>query len=65
MPLINFTTAKLTKEQKAELIKGFTELSMRITGAPEHVHTVLIHELDTDAIGLGTKSLEEVLKSQG
>lgn len=62
MPTINVTVAKLSKDQKKDLIKSFTEVSMRITGAPEQAHTVLIHELDDDSMGIGTKTVEEFKK---
>lgn len=60
MPTINVTTSKLSKEQKKDLIKSLTEVSVRVTGAPEQFHTVLIHELPEDSMGVGTKSVEEI-----
>lgn len=58
MPTINFTAGKLTKEQKEELIKSLVETSMRVTGAPEQAHTVLIHELPEDSMGMGKQTVE-------
>jgi len=62
MPVINITLSAISKEQKADLIKSVTEASMRVTGAPEQAHTVLIHELPDDSMGLGTKTVEQFKK---
>lgn len=62
MPIINMTVGHLTKEQKKDLIQSFTEVSMRVTGAPEAAHTIVIQEFDDDAMGLGKESVEEFKK---
>jgi len=36
MPVINVTSGPMTTEEKKELIRGLTEVSMEITGTPEH-----------------------------
>lgn len=61
MPVITVTLGKMEKEQKREMIKRFTEVSMEITGAPETSHAVVINELPLDALGLGTKTVEEIV----
>jgi len=58
MPIITLTAGPMTKEQKAALIKGLTEVSMAVTGAPEQAHAVAIHELPLDGLGLGKESVE-------
>lgn len=60
MPVINVTLGKLTTEQKKQMIQRITEVSMEITGAPEHAHAVVITELPDDALGLGKKTVAEV-----
>ena len=35
MPVITFEAATLNKDQKRELVKGFTEVASRVTGLPE------------------------------
>lgn len=60
MPVINVTMGKLEREQKRELIKRLTEVSMEITGTPEHTHAVTINELEDDALGLGTKTVFDI-----
>jgi len=64
MPIIRATYGPLTKEQKKELIRRFTEISAEVTGAPEQAHMVIIEEFPHDAIGVGTKTLEEFMKEQ-
>lgn len=64
MPTISIITGPLSKDQKKEMIKSMTEISMRITGAPEAVHTVLIQELEYDSMGIGKKTVEEMMKSK-
>lgn len=59
MPTITITATKLSKPQKEELIKSLVEVSMKVTGAPENAHTVLIHELPEDSMGIGTQTVEQ------
>ena len=60
MPTIKFTAGKLTKEHKQELITKFTEISSQVTGTPMQFQTVLINELEDDAMGVGGKTVEEI-----
>lgn len=64
MPTINITSGPLSKEQKKELIKSITEVSMKVTGAPEQAHTILIQELDYDSMGIGKITVEEMIKNK-
>jgi len=61
MPIINVTSGPMTVEEKKELIKRLVEVSMEITGTPEHGNSVLITELPLDAMGIGKKTAAEVL----
>ncbi|MCM1991193.1 tautomerase family protein [Oceanirhabdus seepicola] len=60
MPVINVTSGPMTTEEKKELIRRLTEVSMEITGTPEHGNSVLINELPLDALGIGKKTAAEV-----
>lgn len=60
MPIINVTSGPMTIEEKKELIKRMVEVSMEITGTPEHGNSVLITELPLDALGIGKKTAAEV-----
>ena len=63
MPVITLDAGSLTKEQKAELVKAFTESASRITGIPEHAFTMVIRENNPDNIGVGGVLLSERKKS--
>ncbi|MEM2866827.1 MAG: 4-oxalocrotonate tautomerase DmpI [Candidatus Hadarchaeales archaeon] len=65
MPVIVFEGRKLTKEQKEELIRGFTDLAQRVTGLPREAFTVFIKENELDNIGVGGEPLSRRLKNQG
>jgi len=60
MPVITVTLGKLTTEQKKEMIRKMTEISMEISGAPESAHAVLINELPDEALGLGRKTVADI-----
>lgn len=60
MPIITITMGKLEKEKKQRIIKRVTEKAMEITGIPEKSFTCAITELDDDALGLGTKTVEDI-----
>lgn len=53
MPVITFEAARLTKNQKSELAKKFTETAARVTGIPEEGFYVFIKENDGDNVGVG------------
>ena len=59
MPVITLEAAKLTKEQKQQLTKEFTESAARITGVPESVFYVFIKENDLDNVGVGGQLLSD------
>ncbi|MDR2826332.1 MAG: 4-oxalocrotonate tautomerase family protein [Deltaproteobacteria bacterium] len=48
-----------TKEQKAELIKGATELLVRVLNKNPATTVVVIEEVDTDSWGVGGESVTE------
>lgn len=59
MPFINIkiTREGATAEQKAELIKGATELLARVLGKNPATTVVVIEEIDTDSWGIGGESI--------
>ena len=61
MPIINVTATPLSVEKKKVLIERLTQVSVEVTGAPEQFHTVVIHELSPDSMGVGKKSVQEIV----
>lgn len=59
MPYVNIkiTREGATAEQKAELIKGVTELLQRVLNKNPQTTVVTIDELDTDNWGIGGESV--------
>lgn len=67
MPYVNIKvtggTEAPTTEQKAELIKGVTELLGRVLNKNPATTVVVIDEIDMDNYGLGGRSITEVRKT--
>ncbi|MDD3219038.1 MAG: tautomerase family protein [Lachnospiraceae bacterium] len=59
MPVITLEAAKLTKEQKAELVKEFTESASKIMGTPKDHFYVFLKESELENIGVGGELLSE------
>ncbi len=61
MPVITITMGKgqASKEQKKQIIEQFTIQAVEITRLPAQAFTILINELNADAIGVGGITLEE------
>lgn len=59
MPYVNIKITKtdVTAEQKAELIKGATELLQRVLRKNPATTFVIIEEVDTDNWGVGGESV--------
>ncbi|WP_455683898.1 4-oxalocrotonate tautomerase DmpI [Thomasclavelia sp.] len=53
MPVITFEVAALNKDQKRELVKGFTEVASRVTGLPEAGFYVFLKENSLENVGVG------------
>jgi len=64
MPIINITSTPMTTEQKRAYVRRMTEVSMDVLGAPEHAHFVLINELPLDGVGMGKKTVVEMVESK-
>ena len=61
MPLINIkiTPDGATEEKKAELIKGVTDLLVKVLGKNPQTTVVIIEEVPTDNWGIGGLSVSE------
>ena len=61
MPYVNIRVTREngtpTAEQKAELIKGATELLVRVLGKNPTTTVVVIDEVDTDSWGVGGETV--------
>ena len=55
MPYVNIKVTRegVTPEQKAELIKGTTDLLVKVLGKNPSTTVVVIDEVDTDNWGIG------------
>ena len=60
MPIIEFTSGKLTKEVKEKLITQLTDLSVEITGIPKHLFFVTINEKPDEDIAVGGVSVQKL-----
>lgn len=60
MPVINFQGAKLSSNQKKELIQKFSEITKEVTHSPDQFITVVIQEYSDDNLGVGGKSVSEI-----
>jgi 4-oxalocrotonate tautomerase len=61
MPFVNIQITRdgVTKEQKAELIKGVTELLRTVLNKDPNTTFVIIDEVDTDNWGVGGEQVTE------
>jgi 4-oxalocrotonate tautomerase len=62
MPIINMKGPKLSKEQKRELIKRFTEVGSEVTELPKEAFTILLEEVDADNVGVEGEMLSDKQK---
>jgi 4-oxalocrotonate tautomerase len=67
MPYVNIriTREGATTEQKAELIRGATQLLVDVLGKNPATTVVVIDEVDTDNWGIGGESITVRRKSSG
>lgn len=59
MPVITFEAATLNKEQKRELVKGFTEVASKVTGLSKAGFYVFLKENNFDNVGVGGKLISD------
>jgi len=64
MPFVNIkiTREGATSEQKAELIKGVTDLLVRVLNKNPRTTVVLIEEVETDNWGIGGETVTAIRK---
>lgn len=53
MPVITVEGPKMTKEQKAELVKSFSETASKIMGLPVEAMVTIIREVESENVGTG------------
>lgn len=59
MPVITIEAAKLSKDQKRELVAALTKSASSIMNVPEQAYVVIVKENETDNIGVGGTLLSE------
>ena len=63
MPIVTITMRKTTPETKKELIEKLTTTAVRITKIPDHHFVFSINELDDVNLGIGGKTIEEIVRT--
>ncbi|MDO5851490.1 MAG: tautomerase family protein [Methanobacteriaceae archaeon] len=61
MPVITIEGSKITKEQKKNIINDVTEVLSKNYKIPTQSFTVIIHENDSENIGVSGKQLSELI----
>ncbi|NDY42435.1 4-oxalocrotonate tautomerase family protein [Dissulfurirhabdus thermomarina] len=60
MPYVNIRVAgRLSREQKAEISRGVTEVISRVAGKPSNTILVFIDEVERENIAQGGRLLDE------
>ncbi|MGE5238054.1 MAG: tautomerase family protein [Chloroflexota bacterium] len=64
MPYVNIkiTREGVTPEKKAELVRGVTDLLVRVLGKNPQTTVVIIDEIDTDNWGIAGETVTELRK---
>ncbi len=62
MPVITIEAGKMTKEQKATLVKELVSKASETLNIPEQAFVTLIRENEMDNIGNGTNLLSDLHK---
>ncbi len=67
MPFVNIKIAKngVTREQKARLVKGVTDLIQEVLGKSPSSVMVMIEEIDPENVGLGGETVAEKREKRG
>jgi 4-oxalocrotonate tautomerase len=66
MPYVNIkiTNESVTPKKKAELIKGVTDLLVKVLGKNPKTTVVVIDEVDTDNWGIGGETVTTLRKKE-
>ena len=59
MPIITFDGGKITTEQKADLVRQFTEAARKVTGIRKEAFVIVIRENAPENIGVGGELLAD------
>lgn len=62
MPVITIEAGKMSKEQKATLVKDLVSKASETLKIPEQAFVTIIRENEFDNIGNGTKLLSDISK---
>jgi 4-oxalocrotonate tautomerase len=62
MPIVTITMRKTAPETKKELIEKLTATAVQITGIAEHHFVFSINELDDTNLGIGGKTIQQILQ---
>jgi 4-oxalocrotonate tautomerase len=60
MPIISWEGGKLTREQKKDLIRRFTEVAVEVTRVPAKFYSVVIREQQDENLGVAGETVEEI-----
>jgi 4-oxalocrotonate tautomerase len=60
MPVIEFTSGKLSREVKDKLITQLTDISVEITGITKHLFFISINEIPDEDIAVGGVSVQKL-----
>lgn len=60
MPVIAMEVAKISKEQKRDLVKRFTEVASDVTGIDKQYIIVIIRDWPDENIGINGQTVEEI-----
>ncbi|MEI8355777.1 MAG: 4-oxalocrotonate tautomerase DmpI [Deltaproteobacteria bacterium] len=60
MPMISWEGGKLTREQKKDLIRKFTEVAVEVTRVPAKFYSVVIREQQDENLGFAGETVEEI-----
>ncbi len=61
MPVITIAMHPVSSDEKKSLITALTTSAAQATRIPESAFIVLVNELSAEAIGLGGRTLKEVM----
>lgn len=57
MPVITIDGPKMSKKQKSELVKEYSETASRIMNLPVEAMVIIIREVEGENVGTGNKLL--------
>jgi 4-oxalocrotonate tautomerase len=63
MPIVTITMRKTDLKTKKELIEKLTATAALITTIPDHHFVFSINELDDENLGIGGKTIQEIMHS--